>query len=152
MKLYHFTSYQHMLEIIADGKLKRTPSNLLEPVNPRIENGVYVSDTDDYKPVVWLTSKATPDRLGVDTPELPPQFNKHRVRLEISPPPFLNICKWEPWADSHGISPKWKAALIKNMDYDTWYISEGEIPIAYVSRIIDLFEKTEIIGYKGGAQ
>lgn len=53
--LFHYTNPYHLDEILASGKLKLTCSNLVRPVNGRMENHNFLSDTDGYRPVVWLT-------------------------------------------------------------------------------------------------
>lgn len=150
---YHFTCFYHMMEIIASGKIKLTNSNLLEPVNMRIENGVAVSDTDYYKPVVWLTSKPAHSKIGVFFPGSSPrpEYDKRRIRIEIPDLQELDIRPWSRWAAENGISPQWRAALTRGMDFSAWYITEKEIPITAVSHIIDLQEKVEITGFKGNA-
>ena len=153
--LFHFTSYLHMMEIIRDGKIKLTNSNLLAPTNLRIENGKALSDTDYYKPVVWLTSSYVPERLGVSI-IVPDEFkqteeykqtNKKRIRFEIPATEDLQIYKWSQWATANNIDDKWRKVLTKNMNYNSWYVTEKEIPISAVSHIIDLEEETEIVGF-----
>lgn len=148
---YHFTSYHHVMEIIASGKIKRTSSNLLEPINLRIENGVAVSDTDYYKPVVWLTSKPTHSKIGVFFPELAvhPEHDKRRIRIDIPDAQELDIVPWSIWAKENGIAPKWRETLTRGMNYSAWYVTEKEIPVSAISHIIDLQEKIEIVGFKG---
>ena len=60
--LYHYTTLDFVPKILEDGFLMLTPSNLVKPKRywkERREDGNYdiVSDTDDIKPVVWLTQE-----------------------------------------------------------------------------------------------
>ena len=60
--LYHYTTLDYVPKILEDGFLMLTPSNLVKPKRywkERREDGNYdiVSDTDDIKPVVWLTQE-----------------------------------------------------------------------------------------------
>ena len=64
MILYHYTSLEHLREILRDGIIKTTNSNLILPRNLRIEKGSLISDTDHIKPVVWFTSELNFDREG----------------------------------------------------------------------------------------
>lgn len=148
--LYHYTSYHHMLEIIDSGKLKLTNSNLLFPANPRVENGNIVSDTDLYKPVVWLTSRETPENIGVyfDDNPLPPEYDKRRIRITIPYIVLLGIRPWDQWARQNNMDRRWWHALTDGMDYRSWYITEKEIPLSAASQVVDLFEGVEYTGWK----
>ena len=60
--LYHYTTLDFVPKILEDGFLMLTPSNLVKPKRywkERRDDGNYdiVSDTDDIKPVVWLTQE-----------------------------------------------------------------------------------------------
>lgn len=118
-QLYHYTSYYHMMEIIASGKLKLTNSNLLYPDNLRIENGSAISDTDDYKPVVWLTSRERPTKIGVYFPDmpLPPEHDKRRIQITIPNIALLGIKPWNQWAKQNKMDKDWKRILTHGMDY-----------------------------------
>ena len=147
-ELYHFTSYQHMLEIIVAGKIIRTESNLLYPVNMRKVNGRIISDADGYKPVVWLTDSILPGRLGLDIPGVSPEYAKDRIRLTIDPA-LIDAVKWTVWADQNNMDAAWRAQLTRGQNFRSWYITEKEIPIAAVTHIYDRFKRIEIIGYQG---
>ena len=141
-----------MLGIIRDGKIKRSNSQLLPPANGRIVDGKYVSDTDDYKPVVWLTSSITPARLGVYFPGRScdlPEEDKRRIRIEIPSTIMLNIMPWTQFAKRNGVDPEWRDIITKGMNYASWYVTENEIPISAVARIIDLYDKKQIIWTNG---
>lgn len=147
--LYHYTSCHHMMEIISSGKLKLTPSNLLRP-NLRIENHCAVSDTDNHKPVVWLTSREDPEKIGVFFPSnlMPPDYDKRRIQFTIPNDPALGIKPWGPWATQNHMNKAWRRTLAKGMDHESWYISEREIPLSAVTHIRDLFETVEYTGWK----
>jgi len=127
--LYHYTSPEHMQEIIASGYIKRSPSSLLKPRNLQIVgNAVVDPATDGYKPVVWMTDSECPARMGV--PE-----EKHRIRFSI---PMQNYyAKWIDWAKRNNMDPGWRKALTLGMNWQSWYISEYEIPLEDVSEIYD---------------
>ena len=60
--LYHYTTLDFVPKILEDGFLMLAPSNLVKPKRywkERRDDGNYdiVSDTDDIKPVVWLTQE-----------------------------------------------------------------------------------------------
>ena len=144
MILYHYTSWYHMMEIIASGHITRAPSNLLKPKNPFIDSGTLVDpETDEYKPVIWLTDSESPERLGIDGP--PPEYSKKRVRFSIPMQPHFT--KWDKWAKRNKMDTDWKRCLTSGMNWKSWYISEKEIPLENVSQIFDL-ENNTIIRWK----
>lgn len=62
--LYHYTNLINMKDILKSGALKLTPSNLKKPKD--LHRGInqfgkhaLISETDSYKPVVWLTNSAS---------------------------------------------------------------------------------------------
>ena len=98
MKLYHYTSLDHLQLILDSKKLKLTTSNLQPPKNPRWEMGedgimALVSDNDDYKPVVWFSSELNFENAiknGL-------YARKTEVAIVISdakPPMFRKWIKW----------------------------------------------------------
>lgn len=149
-ELYHYTSYHHLMEIIVTRKLKLTNSNLLFPANPKVEDGRVIFGTDQYKPVVWLTSRETPENIGIhfDDNPLPTEYDKRRIRITIPNVVLLGIRPWDQWAKQNNMDRRWWRALTTGMDYRSWYIAEHEIPLSAASQIVDLFEGIEYTGWK----
>lgn len=144
--LYHYTCRRWAEKIIKDGFLKLTPSNLVEPRKMWMErrDGVMtvVSDTDDVKPVVWMTDEYVSANRSELAPHLgmlsigSPETDKTAIRIEI------------PWSDTYVWWMAWqkKNRMKKTMfrrftshgeRYGGWYISEQEIPLSAVARIVD---------------
>lgn len=146
MKLYHYTSTDHLRLILSDGKLKLTASNLEPPKNLHLimqEDGIpsFVADNDNYKPVVWFTSELNFDNA------IKNGLSKRKTEVAIcindaKPPRFR---KWLKWAQENHIEKKQFDSLTKSAtNYKTWYISEAEVPIDENVEIIfrpDIFEQ-----------
>lgn len=142
--LFHYTNLAHLPEIFASGKLKLTNSNLVRPVNGRIENNSFVSDSDNYRPVVWLTDSISPLGHGIDQPGIMEERDKTRIRIEVAVTPELHIRKWMDWADENSMDPEWRAALTNRKAYKTWYVTEEEIPLSAVVEIYDRVDRRRI--------
>lgn len=126
-ELYHYTSLYHLDTILEEGYLKLTPSNLREPKNPRIENHKLVSDSDNIKPVVWLTSTRYSDKTADTTGLSGSVVDKTEVCFVIN---NVSNCKhWKTWAFDLNIELGWFKLITKGYDYKDWYISEKIIPI-----------------------
>lgn len=140
--VYHYTSLNNMKEILESGALKLTPSNLLEPkdMHPGINQFGHqdmISETDSYKPVVWLTDSDSPERHGIEPPQsLPPELDKKRVRFVLEKKP--DYLWWHTWSDKNRINKKYKKRLTLGMAYGSWYICEHEIPLSDILYIEDL--------------
>lgn len=128
MNLYHYTSLDHLQQILSDKKLKLTQSNLLRPVNPRIENGTIVSDTDYYKPVVWFSSVLNFDKAK--DCGLSGSFQDKTeavIVIKSSKQPFY---KWSEWAKKNGIEKQWFNDLKKTAPlWNSFYITELPVKI-----------------------
>lgn len=92
--LYHYTNLETMKEILESGALKLTPSNLKKPTNLHVGTNQFghqaiISDTDSYKPVVWLTDSDSPERHGLSNPleQMPPELDKRRIRFVLEKKP-----------------------------------------------------------------
>lgn len=143
LKLYHYTSLYHLQQILTDGEIKTSPSNLLKPVNPRIVNGCLCDETDIYKPVVWLTSVFDfnqAEKVGLSGSI----FDKTEVAIQITTT-LQGFYKWEKWAQQNQIDKNWFAALKKTAPgWKDFYVAESPIKIDDNCNIIfrpDIMEK-----------
>lgn len=144
--LYHYTSLRKMKAILESGALKLTPSNLKMPTDLHLGtnqfgNPAWVSETDSYKPVVWLTDSVSPEHHGLEIPEsfskqLAPEEDKRRIRFVLEKKPDYEW--WHTWSDRNKMDKTFKKALITGMNYSSWYICEHEIPLSDVLYIEDL--------------
>ena len=147
--LYHYTSKEHFFDIRKEGKLKLTPSNILEPKHQVLDFELkrLVSPTDGYKPVVWLTESLDPERHGLDSdiPEdVEEEIGKKRIRLEIPMDPKLGIVKWTDWIKKNPMEPRWFHTMTNGYNYEAWYITESEIPFSAVTAAYDNFRKRNL--------
>lgn len=128
--LYHYTTKEHYEEILAAGCLCLTPSNLLEPRYLHLdeEKGAYVSETDGYRPVVWLTNDngASTESLGNNQD---PYGKKTEVRISIDK--ARDMYPWYRWAQENGIDPRWFKGLKRAASgWRHFYVCEREIPVS----------------------
>lgn len=131
--LYHYTSLEHLVEIIVSGRIKTGPSDLLTPKAYYLVNGrVICPETDDYKPVVWLTDSESPESMGLDGAH----YSKKRIRISV--PKKTCFKKWDKWADENNMEPQWKKAFARDLNWKSWYITESAISLDDVSEIRDL--------------
>lgn len=141
--LYHYTNLETMKEILKSGALKLTPSNLKKPTDLHIGINQFghramVSETDSYKPVVWLTDSDSPERHGLANPieQMPPELDKRRIRFVLEKKPDYEW--WHTWSDRNRMNKSYKKKMIIGMDYGSWYICEHEIPLSDVLYVEDL--------------
>lgn len=97
MRLYHFTSREHLASIRCDGYLRLTESNVSAPWQ-------HLAMT----PVVWF----------VDTPVLQHDHglggsavDKRDVRIAVDVPESWTL-RWLDWANGQGIDGHWLNALV----------------------------------------
>ena len=137
-KLYHYTSIEHLQEILSDGVIKRTCSNLAFPTNCRIEEGCVVSDTDHIKPVVWFTDKqldVTDNGKGLGI--YGGIMDKTACAIVLQNPTPNKYIKWSDWAIKNHIDPEWFDALKSSAPYwDSFYICEKPVKIDHNVKII----------------
>ena len=129
MTLYHYTSLYHLRQILDTGYIKLTASNLLQPVAPRLVNGVFVDETDNYKPVVWLT-----DTLDFGTAKanglVGGMFDKTEVAIVIENATLKDFKYWVRWAKDNRMDKAWFKALTSDTpNFRSWYITEKPIPV-----------------------
>ena len=136
MELYHYTSLVHLRQILDDGFLKPSPSDLKRPVNLRKEKDErggwsVVSDTDDYRPVVWAYDKLDFEHAmaatGLDRGEKYgySSVDKAECALVFDGAGFSH---WLTWARKNHISEKWLREMFTDgTDYRHWYVYEGRV-------------------------
>lgn len=136
LTLYHYTSTAHLQQILTDREIKLTCSNLLPPKNPRIVNGNVVSDTDNYKPVVWFSSVLDFNAAAfcglagsiVDKTEA-------AIMVVIRPPMIAH--KRAEWATANDIETEWFNRLKATAPaWETFYITEYPVKFDENTRII----------------
>ena len=137
MTLYHYTCLEHLRQILADGIIKTTHSNLLRPVNPRFINGVFADpETDSYKPVVWLTS--TLDfSAGEGNGLTGSVYDKTECAIAIEVMFYHHFRKWDEWTKENKADKEWIARLKATApNWRSWYISEKPIVMDSATNII----------------
>lgn len=133
MKLYHYTSLEHLREILKSKEIKVSPSNLLCPVDPKLINGVLTDITDSYKPTVWLTTIADFGKalqMGLT-------ITKTEALIQIEALPNITVYRWTEWAERNGIDKQWYNDLKATAPlYKTFYVSERPIKITNQTQIV----------------
>lgn len=111
--LYHFTSLTHLSDILVDGYLDVTESNLSKK---RERAG---------KDVVWLTTESTTELgLGLDGSAVDKKALRFTVRLHKRA-----FSKWRDWAHAHGIDPNWETTFARaGGGAGTWRVVPRRIP------------------------
>jgi len=105
VRLYHFTSRQHLARIEATGVLTVTESNMSQ----RREHA--------GPDVVWLTSNRAPDvhsgwKVGS-------AVDKTAVRITVEVPKRV-AHRWRDWARSRGIDSEWMRSLASVGGSGSW--------------------------------
>ena len=136
--VYHFTSPNHLAEILNAGYLKLTPSNLIEPKDvtfgrdPETGNATMVSAmSDSVKPVVWLTTQDTIPSNQASGHGL----NGLKTIIRCKIPMKADYLWWHKWSDDNRMKSSWKKRFIRNTSYSTWYICEHRIPLEDIEDI-----------------
>lgn len=128
MIFYHFTSWQHCLEIFASGEIRTTESNVGSGRKDWQPFGEHVGPD-----VVWLTTREIPTRNGVDLPavvgrELDIPNQKWRVRLTLQLPEE-EVYQWTRWSKKQRMNPKWRRAIEDGMSFQSWWVIERSISL-----------------------
>lgn len=138
--LYHYTSKAHLLDILASGYIKRSPSDLVAPTKLEydVETNSFVGDTDDIRPVVWLTSNpyATQEELGTYQ-QVAPEKRKDTVRIAVTK--TADMKSWLSWHTSnHGDERTAERFKATALDWMNWYVCERDIPVEeFVEVMVD---------------
>lgn len=115
VRLYHFTSPDHLPQIQRDGFLKVTESN----VSLRREHA--------GPDVVWLTTRdsVAPGTMGLDSAFH--QKTAIRITFEV---PRRDVHKWHDWARSRGSSEETIRQFAEAGGSGTWRVVQRPIPEA----------------------
>lgn len=135
--LYHYTAGILWGKIKESGYIKLTPSNLLKPKNMHWEvvNGIrtLADETDDYKPVVWLTTNESPNDNGNLE-----KVGKNEIQIVIPYDEKKHIW-WVEWKDKNRMNKSWFKKLTSHGErYGTWYVCEEIIPVEDIACVKNL--------------
>lgn len=139
--VYHFTSLNHVNEILNSGYLRLTPSNLIEPkdakpgIDPETGNATIVSAMSDHvKPVVWLTAEGD---VPLDQAKAH-GLNGPKTVIKCKIPMKTDYLWWHKWSDDNRMKTSWKKRFTRNTSYSTWYICEHRIPLEDIESIVNV--------------
>lgn len=114
MILYHFTSAWHLPQILEDGYIDVTESNLSQH---REHAG---------PDVAWFTKSPT---VAGTTFLRGCSVDKTEVRFIVDVPGG-EVQKWWTWARRRGIEPRWAKGLAAAGGSASWYVIERPVPVA----------------------
>ena len=122
MRLYHYTSVEHLPLILADGFLKTVTSNI-SPAWP-----------DRHPQVVWLTTSDDPadGTMGLAGSSV----DKYAIRITVDVD-RRSVHKWLTWARARGVDPNWLKALTSVGGAGTWRVVERPILSAQWVHIVN---------------
>lgn len=126
MIYYHYTQLARLQQIMDEGKLRRTESNL--DLRPGREHA--------GPDVVWLTTDETltPDKVRenllpnstVGYHGLQPEKAEVRITVDL---PKAHVEPWRLWAVAHGMNPVHMWALANAGGSIKWRVYQAEIPM-----------------------
>lgn len=153
MILYHFTNVKWLEQIVADGVIKTTDSNLSGPSRAEAPNkkawleyrtrGITI---ENEPKVVWLTNLyvADPGYLGmvvngqpVPAHMVPAEYRKTRVRITVAVPD-TDALWWPQFArhnGRHAINERWYRMMARDSDPKTWFVVLRPIPMEEITTI-----------------
>jgi hypothetical protein len=139
MRLYHYTTKMHIPQILYDGVLKTTESNIGAPRDVAYRNveprGEHVGPD-----VVWLTDqdgssphhRSTPETLAHSLALVNPAFKDNAFKVDVRfalDVPDDAVRPWADFADEHGMNPRWRRRFEKEPHRPYWwFVVEREIP------------------------
>ncbi len=150
MKLYHYTSCEHLQRILEDREIKLTASNLMKPVRPYVYNGSCCDVTDSYKPVVWFTTLLDFKRAQ-DCGLIGSSQDKTAavIVVEATPEKFR---RWDSWAEENSIDDEWYSILKSvSPEWNTFYITEEPVRITEATQIIFRPDVMQVLKLNGEA-
>lgn len=103
MTLFHFTSLPHLEEIIREGMILTTESNIGAPW----QDPIYPYGTHAGPPVVHLMDSPAP--FEFDHGLTGARYDKRQVRFEVNVPGIA----WDSWEWVQMMSPRWRGILEK---------------------------------------
>lgn len=103
MNLFHFTSLPHLEEIIREGLIRTTESNIGAPW----QDPIYPYGTHAGPPVVHLMNSSAP--FDFDHGLTGAMYDKRQARFEVNVPGIT----WDSWEWVEMMSPRWRAILEK---------------------------------------
>lgn len=121
MILYHFTSIERWGLIERSGMIRTTESN----VSPTREHA--------GPDVVWLTDEDEPDAdaLAIRTVD---GTDKTAVRITVDLDDSA-VVWWPDFASAHEFNRRWRRALERGHDPESWWVTMRPIPLAEVVAI-----------------
>lgn len=113
MRLYHYTSVEHLPLIFADGFIKTVESN----VSPTVAHA--------GPDVVWLTTNPDPadGSMGLDGASV----DKYVIRITVDVD-RRSVHRWHDWAKRHNVASDWMKALAAVGGAGSWRVVERPIP------------------------
>lgn len=150
MKLYHFTSISHLMDILETGVVKLSNSQLKKPTaaEARVLNK-YIKGSSEpptqaeqklleqaligKNPVVWFTDREDPERIGLDDVTNKPVdliHDKKQVCIVVEQTPEFK--HWQEWALKKHINLDWYRAITNGCDYKSWYILERPLKLSEI--------------------
>lgn len=141
--LYHYTSVLNLPYIMESRYLKLTPSNLVKPKRywkePHPSGTGYniVGDTDNIKPVVWMTEEDNVQKeeafhIGYR------QSPDDRTEIKFVIPYKEKYKWWVDWKDRNRMDKKGFQSFVSHGEkYGSWWISEEMIPFEDILMIVN---------------
>lgn len=122
MKLYHYTSYEHLMEIIHDGFIK--------PARDRFINK---NGTVEEKAVVSFTTETDIEKAAYETGISGGhrgRCNKNEVAIMVETFGSKAFKKWDEWAVANDIEKEWFQDLKATAPgWRKFYVCENIVPV-----------------------
>ena len=119
MILYHYTTVGHLPEILEDGYLDTTESNMSRT------RGHAGPD------VCWLTADSDPVTACGQWRYVPLApgltVDKGRIRFAVDVA-FRDVHRWRDWVRARGIHPEWARSLARAGGSGQWFVVQRRVP------------------------